>query len=402
MDIRRAIKGVAKKAIGFAFATLSRMIFGRRIPPFETSGVKSILIFSTGALGDFVFFIPTLRAIRKAYENAHIAIVASPINEGLVRPCPYIDEIIVNSDIWYNADARSRRRIYWMRALRWAGRLRSRGFDLAFNLSGYPESIMILYLSGIPYKLGVNILRDRNLPAWRGWEAYKNWDGHTAEAMMDMARALCVEVEEDERAELWVSRESRERAEEYLNSLGISPSDVKVLIAPGCSKKQPARRWDIRKFAAVGDRLAERCGAKVFLVGGRGDLDDAESVAEAMKHKPAVAAGLFGIGEFAALAEMSDLLIGLDTGTTHIAAAVGTPVVALYGGASPRFTGPLGEGHIVVEKPSSCIKPRPCSDLKCPHRRCMEAITVDDVIAAAEEILMRRRGKDGEKEDPLL
>jgi len=143
--------------------------------------------------------------------------------------------------------------------------------------------------------------------------------------------------------------------------------------------------WEEEKFAALCDRIREELGIGVVLTGGEaGPLD---RIRARMKTEAVNLGGQTTLRELAGLYGQAALLITTDSGPMHLAAAVGTPVVALFGPTDPARTGPYGAGHRVIRGGLSCI---PCFRKRCETRDCMRGITVDEVFAAVKELLENR------------
>ena len=174
----------------------------------------------------------------------------------------------------------------------------------------------------------------------------------------------------DETAEAW--------AEKRIQELGGAP----VLINLGATK--PANRWEPERFGALARALAEETTLPVCLIGGPGDRAMAERALAAAGEAVHDLVGATSLRQLIALLRRGRLFIGCDTGPMHLAAAVRTPVVALFGPADPERTGPWGAGHRVLRVPPPCA---PCNRKTCnqPRHACMEDLTVDRVRQAAVE-----------------
>ena len=172
-----------------------------------------------------------------------------------------------------------------------------------------------------------------------------------------------------------------EWAEAFLGDVASRPV---VALHPGT---QPVYQWLPERFAAAGDALAGELDARIVVTGGPGDVATAESIATAMQHKPLIAAGATSLGQMAAVLKMADLLLSVDTSAGHIAAAVGTPVVVLFGPGDPRIWAPKGERVAVVQAQGvDCLG---CKRTRCRRKdhACMDRIGVDAVLAAGREML---------------
>ena len=159
-----------------------------------------------------------------------------------------------------------------------------------------------------------------------------------------------------------------------------------MVLHPGASC--PSKRWSVERFAAVADRLAQRPGVKILVLTGPDEIATGQAVLHRMRQPAIPAMGLIRIGELPALFRKTACLISNDSGPVHVAAAVGTPVVAIFGrwgsGLSPTRWGPLGEKSLYLHRDVGC---RPCLAHRCPIGFvCLEAITVEEVLAAAEHV----------------
>ena len=151
-----------------------------------------------------------------------------------------------------------------------------------------------------------------------------------------------------------------------------------------------SKRWQPEGFAAVADRLVDTYGALIVLVGAASDAEPVEAVRGAMRHEPLVLAGKTSLGQLAAIYERCSLMIGHDSGVMHLAVAVGTPVVAIFGPTDPRVYGPYANGSLAVRKDAQCSErcfvPGRAIAAYC-DRRCIDAVTVEDVWQAVETVL---------------
>lgn len=181
--------------------------------------------------------------------------------------------------------------------------------------------------------------------------------------------------------------EQERKVEQFLRAGGDKPL---VVLHPGASC--PSKRWPAERFAAVGDWLAERDGARVVVLTGPGEESHGRAVAARMKVRPVEAFGAFSLGETACLLRKASVLVSNDSGPVHIAGAVGTPVVSIFGrwggGLSPVRWGPTGPSDIALHHDVGC---RPCLAHACTIGfKCLEAVTVEEVAAAAGYLLRRR------------
>jgi heptosyltransferase II len=203
---------------------------------------------------------------------------------------------------------------------------------------------------------------------------------HAAENFMETLRPLGID-DSVTSIELPILPEALPAADRFLAKHAIDRN--KPLIALNCSvgSARPARNWFPERFALLADRIMRELGAAVVFVGGEEDRDLVRRVMAGMREKAASAAGDLSLAHSAALLSRCSCLVSSDTGPLHLATAVGTPVIGLYGSTDPQRTGPVGKGHRVLISDLPCV---PCEEKICPlgTRACMAALTVDEVLEA--------------------
>jgi lipopolysaccharide heptosyltransferase II len=185
--------------------------------------------------------------------------------------------------------------------------------------------------------------------------------------------------------ELTFSAQERAFAKKVIFSLGSAGTPL-IALNPGAS--HPVNRWATDRFAALSDMLTQKLAARVILIGGKEDIPLAEEIAAKTGSKPLNMAGKANLLQLGALLEQCDILVSGDTGPMHIATAVGTRVVALFGAADPERTGPVGSGHRIIQAADvPCI---PCGSRTCNNREyleCMEKIPVSLVFETIRDML---------------
>lgn len=158
----------------------------------------------------------------------------------------------------------------------------------------------------------------------------------------------------------------------------------KVLVAINPMAKWTTKLWESEKFSALADRLQKGFSCRVVFTGSRQDQEEVGKIIQRMDENPLNLTGQTNLKELAYLYSRCQLLVSTDTGPMHIAAAMGCPVVALFGPTAPWRTGPYGQGHAVIRQEIACS---PCLKKKCEDLRCMRNITVDRVFGAVEQQL---------------
>ena len=360
---------------------------------------KRILVIRLDRLGDVILSTPVLQVLRQQFPHAFIAMMVRPACREVVEGNPHLDELIP-----YDRDGAHHR----VRAtIRFALKLRRQAFDTAIVLHPTNRSHWIPWLAGIQIRVGY----DRKC----GWllthrVPHRKQEGeqHEAAYTLELLAPFGI-VAREPHPFVPIQAEARARVEFLLAEHAVKPTERLVAIHPSASCI--SKRWMPERFAQVADRLIADHGVRICLVAGEADARYAHEVAHAM-HRPAIDfAGRLGVGELAALLHRCRLLVSNDSGPVHVAAAVGTPVVDIFGrnqrGLSPLRWGPVGEGHVVLHKEVGCVT---CLAHNCDIQfLCLTSVSVDEVYQAAVSILgtggkatkalLEERAKDREREN---
>lgn len=341
-----------------------------------------ILVRATNWVGDAVISIPALELVRARWPRAEIAVLARPWVADLYRAQGYADRILV-----FDHQGRHRGALGVERL---AAELRREQFDTALLFQNAFEAAWIARRAAIPERIGyardgrswlltrpIAVPHDNERPA------------HEVYYYLELLRrAGWIEtLPEVERVRLRVSAAALEQAESRLVNAGVRQGAVRIAIAPGAAYGS-AKCWLPERFAQLADRLIADFDADVIVFGAAAEREVAERIAGAMRHRPVMLVGQTKIGELPALFSRGRLFIGNDSGAMHVAAAVGLPVVAIFGPTDPFGTAPLTPERALVQERVSCS---PCLLRHCPvDHRCMTRIHTDAVYEAARAWLTRR------------
>ena len=385
MEGRRGIRQGVRLALLQASGAILRRREKRRPKP-ETS---SILVIRPDHLGDLLFTTPALRRLRNAFPASRITALVGPWGESVVAHCPYVDEVMVCRFPGFRRAAKRS----WLEPYRilWydAGILRARRFDLALILRfDHWWGALLAALAGIPRRVGYDVAEvkpclTRAIPYVAGrHEVIQN-----LALVNEVAEKVDKEITwREEPLEFSPSAADETWAKEYLASRG---GERWIAIHAGAGA--PVKQWRAPAWAAVGNALASRLGAGILLTGSREERPLAEEIARDLTGPTLVAAGETTLSQLAALLRRCCLVLGPDCGPLHLAVAVGTPTVHLYGPASVALFGPWGDParHRAVMSDWACA---PCNRLdyaesELPLHGCVRDITVEQVLAAAEEVL---------------
>ena len=344
----------------------------------ENSERKNILLARTDRLGDLILTTPAIKAVRDAYPDAHIAMVIRPYTAAVLKNNPYIDEVIV-----YDKYGRHRSPIA---SLLFALRLKKKGFDRAIIFHPTNRMHIISYIAGIPRRIGYEgklsfLLTDRIKNTKH--EGKK----HERDYTIELLRPLGIDSHEKE-LYVAVTDKTAKYIDGLLSSKGVTGKKM-VVLHPGASCG--SKIWPSERFAKLADMLIGSRNAEAIIVGGNDERDIfcAESVKRFMRREALSLAGELDILQLAALLKRAALFISNDSGPVHVAAAVGTPVVDIFGrnepGLGPVRWGPLGSKDIAIHKDVGCAGI--CLAHNCKRGfDCLRAISVDDVYSVIAQM----------------
>ena len=267
--------------------------------------------------------------------------------------------------------------------------LRERNFDLAVILPRSFRSAFHIFLARIPIRIGYQS-EGRSLFLTHGIQRTQEvLRGHRVYYYLKLIEPLG-KIEGATSPHIFLREEDRMWADRILKDLGVSEGKPLIGMNPGATYGL-AKCWFPDRFGELGRRIAEKWEAKILLFGKE---EEHSIIYEILRHlgtRGVDLAGKTGLLQLAALMQCCTLLVTNDTGTMHVATAVGTPVVALFGSTPALATGPWGKGHVVVSKDIPCS---PCWKRICPtDHRCMDLITVDEVEEAVDKKLEELVGK---------
>ncbi len=354
--------------------------------PFHPETVRSILVMRLYFMGDVLLATPVLEALKRAFPDARLTVLAKKRGVDVLIANPHVDEIVLYDAV---PDYHMPRRQWQL-----ARRLRRERFDLAVDLSGNLLSSWILWAADPAYRVGFN---HAGFPHLLDYRIPYVSDGSVVEHLLSAVEPLGATAEP--RPRIYLTDEERGAAVEALQRAGVAPAARFAVLAPGANWEY--RRWPEKRHAALARRLAQEAGLACVLAGGAADVALCERIARDAEGVAVSLAGCLDIRGSAAVVERAAVFVGSDSGPMHVAAAVGTPVVALFGPNTPVRFAPRGAPSRVIRHEYPCS---PCDQKECvrPENPCMAAITVDEVFEAALDLLRRgaRSGGAGADGDP--
>lgn len=336
--------------------------------------MRNILIIKLRYIGDVLLATPTVQALKAAYPAARLTVVVNRGTEAILAANPDVDETL-------SLDKRSL-------AAQWRvlSDLRRRRFDTVIDLTDADRSAFLTWISRAPVRIGFN-----DEQRWRG-RCYTvvvkaHSPGHRIERDLASLAPLGI-LAGDSAPRLWLTAEDEQGADELLDRLGVRGQPTIMVLQPGA--RYWFKAWPFERFAELADRLAAEYRCQVLIGGSEQEGDLAQRICRTAKSHPISMAGLSDVRTFAAVLKRSALFVGNDSGAMHIASAVGTPVVALFGPSNPAEWGPRGEAAEVIYKGVDC---RTCFHPTCKRgeQNCMQLITIDEVMIAAVRLMGRAR-----------
>ncbi|HZO90774.1 MAG TPA: glycosyltransferase family 9 protein [Chthonomonadaceae bacterium] len=393
----------------------------------DLHNVRRLLIIRLSSIGDVVHALPLSAALAEAYPHLELSWVVEEMSAEVVTGNPYLKEVIVvPRGRWRQGRLRSPH--VWSEYLAFLAGLRQRRFEVTLDLQGYGKSALMALAAGAPYRLGWWRLRDgaglvsRALPR-------RPESAHRVDWFLDVARALGVEPK-TVRFPLSIPDVARAQVAARLCAAGIAPQRPYAVLNPATGNE--VRRWGAERYAELAAGLASRFGLPSVLIGSGKDRPICEEVITRARQKmerasplasatnaeaplePVSLAGQTNLKELAALLEGCAVQVCGDTGSAHIAAALGRPTIGLYGPTDPAHAGPWGQSENVLSHRALChadCTVRQCAFVDAPPHskregedagpegkalpedttaRCLRAITPDEVLQRIERVLHDR------------
>lgn len=347
--------------------------------------VRSIVVIKSCCLGDLLLATPSLAALRKAFPRAHISLAVSTWARPAIENNPHIDSIVECEGY------PGRHRRDWKAYYRLIQTIRAGCHDLAIVLDRSLFASLAAWGAGVPIRVGID-------SGGRGFSLTKRvpWTQvhHEADLYLDVVRAANVPVGTERKLFYQPATMHRMFAERIFQEWQLRDTGPVVVIHPGGGSNPgttlDSKRWPATRYAALADRLIGSTGAQIIMVGHGSDIRFARQMRIAMSHEVPDLVGQTSFGQLAALIQQSDLYVGNDSGATHLAGAVGTPLVALFGPTSPAVYGPrIGTGISLFHADACPIRDkRPLGAVRACHDcQCIKALTIDEVHEAALSLL---------------
>ncbi len=372
------------------------MLYGAAMLPVPSTrprDVERILLIRPDYLGDVLLTTPAIQLLRAHFPNAEIHALVGGWSANILSSYDEIDHVLTLPFPGFSRTPNLNLRSPYDLVARSARHLRLIGYHSAIIFR--PDhwwGALLAHAAGIPKRIGYN------LPDVRPFLTHA-LEHHREHVVMQNARLVCKLANLDDsaaanlRLRFPVTEIDRAWVKGYLSEWGISPKQCVIAIHPGAGTW--VKRWDDEKWSIIADTLADQRDAAIVFTGGDSEITLVENIAARMRHRACLLVGDAGISALAALYERADLVLGTDSGPLHLAAAVSTPTVTLFGPADPVEYGTWGnsELHQVLYSSIGC---RPCRVLDWgtddpANHPCVREISVSRVLEAAHRALQADR-----------
>lgn len=345
-----------------------------------------ILFIRLSSLGDLILTLPTLKAIKDRYPQAHIAWLVQDVFQDVLSGNPYLDEILPVdllsvTDKYATPKTWLRGGVKLFRNLSKAyGIFRKRKFDVVLEFQALFKSGIFASLNRGAERYGFKNARELSHLFLNHPIFVRDKSRHAVENYLQFARYFGCSTQEVE-FPIHIPPDDERYIEQILLQEGIRQGDFTVFVS--ATARWRSKFWEQEAFARLCDELVRRYGAKLIFSGLPSEADYLQGIREMMHEDALIMAGRTTIKQFLALIKRSRLYVGVDSGSMHAAAAFGVPAVALFGPSNPIWIGPYGQERGIVRVDLPCA---PCNRRECSDKSCMLRITPEMVLEKVEEI----------------
>jgi lipopolysaccharide heptosyltransferase I len=348
--------------------------------PIRLDGARRILLVKPSALGDVVHTLPVVATLKRRYPHVPLDWLIEEEAAPLVEGHPAVAAFVVSGRRRWQRQVWHPRQIpATLREIRtFVGEVRRPGYDVVLDLQGLLKSALYVLAAGASVRVGLADGREGASWALTHRVPVPPQPVHAVERYLALAAAV----------------DARDTVRDFTIPLDAGDLEAARTLLADVPRPRvvlhPAARWDtklweVERWRAVAGSLGAE-GAGVLLTGSRADAPMARAICEGLQPAPRSLVGQLSLKHLAAVLRGVDLMITVDSGPMHIAAALGTRVVALFGPTDPARTGPVGGGR-VLRQPIPCS---PCLERRCriaDTRRCMRDLAAGDVLVAARDLL---------------
>ena len=336
--------------------------------------INNILIIKLKYLGDVLVTTPVFEALRYCYPRACISALVKKDTEEMLTQNPFLDNV-------FTLEKYANPVLDLVKYLQLIQRLRRLNLDIALELTNSDRGAILAFLSGAKRRLGFQSKKKKKLDRHLVFTDLITSQGarHIVDYHLEMVKYLGCTFPKKEISLCWGQEEER-ICKQILKDNGLSLKKKFVVLHPISQARYKA--WHLDGYAAVCDYLQKECGTQTILVCNN-NTDErrfVHRIMEISKTTPINLGGQLSLKQLAILISHAKLFIGIDSAPMHMATAVKTPVVAIFGPSRQFRWGPWGKGHIVIQKSWDCV---PCGKEGCKgggRSRCLDNLSIEEVI----------------------
>jgi heptosyltransferase-2 len=338
---------------------------------------KKILIVRTDRIGDILLSTPVIKNLREAFPSSYIAFMCRPYTKDILEGNPYLDEVIIY-------DKYGKQKSIWS-SIKFSIFLRKKRFDWAIVLHPTNRAHLVTFFAGIPFRVGwdkkLGFLLTKRIPHTK-----QEGKKHELEYTLDILREINIPIV-DKTIYFPLKKDSQDKIDYLLSNLGVTKEEKIIVIHPSASCS--SKRWPQEYFCQLIKLLKEKFSYKIIIITAKGEEKYAEKL---IKEDVVDLRGRLNILEVGALLKRAILFISNDSGPVHIASALETPVISIFGrkdkGLSPARWKPLGRNSFYLHKDTGCKR---CLAHNCLKGfLCLKAIKPDEVVKMAISILQSK------------
>jgi predicted lipopolysaccharide heptosyltransferase III len=368
-----------KKLFATVLFDIIGFIFFQPLKIFKKKGdieqnIKEILIIRTAYIGDIIMTLPVLKPLKERFPQARISFIASKEGAKLLEGNPYIDRVFRFNPFWFYKTSIKAYLLFLFK-------IRKERFDLVIEARGDIRDLLFIVFPlkskfKLSYGFGGGSYFLSHIVPFTGIK-------HRIEYHLDLVRYLGCNTEDTDR-KVFLTKEEGKRIIELIEENKINKPFISV--HPGA--RVPLKMWMIERYATLYDKIMRDYRMPLLILGSKEEEALVNNITKKMKNRPINLAGMISLRELAGILKESALFICNDSAPMHIAAAMRTPTVAVFGPSKSIETGPYRDNCRIVEKDFPCRLT--CDENVCKHRvfhGCMKAITPDDVYSAVKELI---------------
>lgn len=355
---------------------------------------KKILLINPFGIGDVLFTTPIIHTLKDTFSHVKIGYLCNRRTAPLIENNPHIDFLFIYERDEFE-EIKKKSFWGWLKSINtFLGKIKKEHFELAIDFSLNSQYAFFCWCCGIKQRVGFNYKK-------RGFFLTRkiNLSGYSQKHVVDYYADLLKYLRLDSKyknLELYLKEADRKHIDELLISKGVVQNDVLVGIIPGAGKSWGKeayfKHWPPEKFALLADKIIEKYGVKVIIMGDLSESEVTKAVVKNMSHEVIDISGKTSVGELAALIFRMKLVITNDGGPLHMAVALGIKTISFFGPVDPKVYGPYPASdacHIVLKNSLECS---PCYQnfrlAKCQKdKECLSAISVEQAIGAVSKLL---------------